>query len=215
MKKIAVILSGCGFMDGAEITEAVSTFISLDRRACQYDTFAPDINLNTVNHISSEAEGQRNVLQESARICRGRISDLSHLDPEKYDGLVFPGGFGVAKNLCDWADKGALCSVNKKIESVIQHFFDHSKPILAICIAPALIARVLGAHGVSLTIGNDSATAQEIEKTGAVHEDCKECDFVTDRGTKIISTPAYMYDSSPHNVYLGISRAVDEFVEMA
>ena len=41
----------------------------------------------------------RNVLVESARIARGNISPLSTLSATSYDAVVFPGGFGAAKNL--------------------------------------------------------------------------------------------------------------------
>ena len=41
----------------------------------------------------------RNVLVESARIARGRIHDLEGLLAAEYDAVIFPGGFGAAKNL--------------------------------------------------------------------------------------------------------------------
>lgn len=217
MKKVAVILSGCGYLDGAEITESVSLLIQLSELGVDYEVFAPNKELNTTAHFSEDlsTHSKRNCLEEAGRIARGKVRDLSELAESRYDGLAFPGGFGVAKNLCSWAREGAACSVDPKIKETIEQFHGASKPILAICIAPALIARVLGSHGgLSLTIGKDPATAAEIKKTGTDHVDCEVTDFVTDREFKVISTPAYMYEAKPHEVFKGISRATREFIEM-
>ena len=215
MKNFAIIISGCGFLDGAEITETVSALIGLDQKGCTYDIFAPNTNTASVNHADNSNGPNRNILEESARITRGKTKVLSDLKPENYDGLVIPGGFGVAKHLSTWATEGSRCSVNHNIDKIIQSFHSDSKPILAICIAPTLIAKSLGNHGITVTIGNDIETAAEIEKTGAIHENCKVDDFVTDRLNKLITTPAYMYDSTPGKVFTGISKAINEFYEMA
>jgi len=215
MKKFAIIITGCGFLDGAEVTETVSTLICLDQKNCNYDIFAPNIDVPTVNHNNQTDQAHRNILDESARITRGQTKDLSTLNPSDYDGLVMPGGFGAAKHLSDWASKGSTCTVNHGLENTIQTFHKDSKPILAICIAPTLVAKALGTENVSITIGNDPATATEIEKTGAIHENCDVDNFVTDRLNKVITTPAYMYDSSPGKVFTGISKAINEFYEMA
>ncbi len=217
MKKIAVVLSGCGYLDGAEITEAVSLLIALHQAGAAVSCFAPSIEAAHVNHLQGkETPEKRNVLVEAARICRGQVQSLKELQVENFDGLALPGGFGVAKNLCDWAQKGAACEVLPEMQKIILAFHAQSKPIGAICIAPALIAKVLGKFHVSLTIGNDKATAAEIEKTGAHHVDCPVEDYVTDRETKVVSTPAYMYDNAkPHQVFAGISAMVRELVEWA
>jgi len=202
-KRIAVILSGCGHQDGAEITEAVSTLIVLSEAGAQVEIFAPDINFES-----------RNVLKESARIARGKIQPLSELQAKDFDGLAMPGGFGVALVLCDWALKGAKCSVLPDAERVIKEFHSAEKPIAAICIAPALVARVLGSEGITVTIGRDADGG--IANTGAIHEDCAVTDYVTDRDHRIITTPAYMYDDAkPFEVFTGIRAALRELVEMA
>ncbi|MCB0342864.1 MAG: isoprenoid biosynthesis glyoxalase ElbB [Pseudobdellovibrionaceae bacterium] len=215
MKKIAVVLSGCGFKDGSELTEAVSTLIALSESHANYKAFSPSVDFEAVDHLSGEPLGRRNTLSESARISRGQIADLTQLNVDDYDALVFPGGYGAAKNLCDWASKGAKCQVHPQVEKAILDFHQQNKPIGAICIAPALVARVLGSHGVTVTIGNDVETSREIEKTGAVHVNCPVDDYVTDRETKVITTPAYMYDAKPHEVFTGIQKLVRELVEMA
>lgn len=198
MKKIALILSGCGYQDGSEITETVSALICLNQAGTQTQCFAP-----------------KNQIEDSAKISRGNVKDVSQLNADEFDGLVLPGGYGAAKHLSDWAAKGAQCTVHSDVARVIQSFYNSQKPIAAICIAPALIARVLGKHGVSVTLGNDKEAAAEIAKTGAIHENCPVEDYISDRDHRILTTPAYMYDAKPHEVFHGISKMLREFVEWA
>ncbi len=220
MKKIAVVLAGCGHKDGTEITEAVSTLIALSEMGAAYQVFAPSQDFAVVDHTDPQmknTEESRNVLKESARIARGEVKDIKDLNTKDFDGLVFPGGFGAALHLCSWAKTGANCEVLPDAERIIKEFHAAEKPIAAICIAPALVARVLGSKKITVTIGHhDKVTSAEIEKTGAIHEDCNVDDFVSDRDHKIITTPAYMFgDAKPHQVFTGVRKAIREFVEMA
>lgn len=220
MKRIAVVLSGCGHKDGSEITEAVSTLIALSEAKAEYQVFAPDKDFSVIDHTANSFEPtseSRNVLAESARISRGHIKPLSELSARDFDGIAFPGGFGAALHLCSWAKTGAKCEVHPEVERVIKEFYAQEKPIAAICIAPALVARVLGYEKITVTIGkNDNITTAEIQKTGATHEDCDVTDFVTDREHRIITTPAYMFgDAKPFEVFTGIRKAIRELVEMA
>jgi enhancing lycopene biosynthesis protein 2 len=217
MKHVAVVLSGCGYEDGSEITESVSTLIALSEAGANYRIFAPNHDYVPINHMTSEADSKqiRNCMVESARVARGHIHDIRTLSESDFDAVVFPGGFGAAIHLSNWGKKGAQCDVSNEVERVIKAFHKASKPIGAICIAPALVAKVLGAEKVSLTIGNNREVADEIKKTGAQHVDCPVDDFITDRLHKVISTPAYMYDTTPHLVFKGISGLIKELVEMA
>ncbi len=217
MKKIAVVLSGSGHLDGSEITEAVSLLIALNQAGAQVTCFAPDIEVDVVDHAHHKPTGEkRNVLTESARIARGQIHNLNTLHAKDYDALAFPGGFGAAKNLCDWATKGAKCEVNPDVERVIVEFHQASKPIGAACIAPVLLARVLGNKKITITVGENGDTAAEIKKTGASHEECPVDDYISDRESKIVTTPAYMYgDAKPHEVFQGIFGMAHELVEWA
>jgi enhancing lycopene biosynthesis protein 2 len=215
MKRIAVVLSGCGHKDGAEITESVSTLIALSEAHADYKIFAPNLEITSTDHRSGAPDGKRNVLTEAARIARGSIQDVKELSAKDFDAIVFPGGFGAALNLCDFAKNGSRCHVHPEVDRVIKEFHSAEKPIGAFCIAPALIARVLGNEGISVTIGNDANTAKEIEKTGAQHVDCSVDDYITDREHKIVTSPAYMYDAKPHQVFNGIRRAIQELVEMS
>lgn len=217
MKKIAVILSGCGNKDGAEITEAVSTLVNLSEQGVQYKIFAPNHEFEAINFLTGEKHTEiRNVLYESARIARSEISDVKELKVADFDGLVLPGGFGAALHLCTFAKHGSKGEALPEIKRVIEEFYQDSKPICAICIAPALVSLVLGKNNITITLGRDAEAAQEIRKTGAQHEVCPPDDFITDRENKIITTPAYMYDeATPSQVFTGIRGAIRELVEMS
>ena len=217
MKKVAVVLSGSGYLDGSEITEAVSALICLSDLGVDVKCFAPDVDFNVVDHLTKQETGEkRNALKESARIARSEVADIKSLDEKDFDAIVFPGGFGAAKTLSDWASKGAQAYINKDVSKALRKFHKAVKPIGAICIAPTLVAKVLGEENVTVTIGNDTATAAEIVKTGAQHSKCAVNDYVSDRDHKILTTPAYMYgQAKPAEVYQGIRRMLTELVEMS
>lgn len=216
MKKIAVILSGCGNKDGAEIQEAVSLIINLSQLGADVTYFAPNAEFSAKNFLTNQTTNEkRNVMLESARITRSQMKDLATLNANDFDAIALPGGFGAALNLSTWASAGAKCTVNADLEKALLAFHTQSKPIAAICIAPAIVAKVLGKFKVTLTIGDDAETAAEIQKTGAIHEACPVDDYVTDREHKVITTPAYMYDAKPHEVFAGITALCKELIEMA
>jgi enhancing lycopene biosynthesis protein 2 len=214
-KRVAVILSGCGHRDGAEITESVCTLIALSEAGTDVSVFAPDMSFKVTDPIGGQPTPDvRNVMKESARIARGQIRPLKELRAADFEALALPGGFGAALHLCNWAQKGAKCDVHPEAARIIQEFYAAEKPIAAICIAPALVAKVLGEHGVTVTIGRDEG--EEIAKTGAHHENCAVNDFVTDREHRVVSTPAYMYgEAKPFEVFTGVRGAIRELVEMA
>jgi enhancing lycopene biosynthesis protein 2 len=217
MKKVAVILSGCGFLDGTEITEAISTLIAIGQHGATYKVFAPDKEVAETNHLTQKLTGQtRNVLQESARIARGAIQPLEELKAADFDALAFPGGYGAALHLCDFAEKGSGGQIDPQVARAVKEFSDSGKPIAAICIAPAIMALAFGKKGVNLTIGEDAGTASELEKTGAKHQSCAVEKYVVDHSNKIITTPAYMYGTAkPHQIFEGVSGAIAELIKMA
>jgi len=209
-KKIAVILAGCGFKDGSEIHESVLTLLHLVREGAMPLCFAPNEKQATVtNHVTGDAEGaSRNILVESARITRGNIRDIKELKAVDADALILPGGYGAALNLCDFAVKGPNCTVNSQVQRVIQEFYQAKKPIGAICIAPAIVGKVLGSYGIELTIGSDRGTAQALEKMGAKHVN-------TTVKNKIASTAAYMLAQNIVEAESGISRLIKKVVDEA
>ncbi|GLX15542.1 glyoxalase [Pseudomonas straminea] len=214
-KKVAVILSGCGVYDGAEIHESVITLLRLDQRGAQVQCFAPDIDqAHVINHLKGEEmQPARNVLVESARIARGNVKDVRELRADNFDALIIPGGFGAAKNLSDFASKGADCTVQLDVLAAAQSFVSAAKPIGLMCIAPAMAARIFGT-GVTCTIGNDADTAAALGKMGAEHVDCHVEDIVEDPERKLVTTPAYMLANSIAEAASGINKLVDRVLEL-
>lgn len=212
--KFAVILSGCGVYDGAEIHEAVLTLLAIDRAGAAYQCFAPDVaQMHVVNHLTGQpAEESRNVLVEAARIARGHIKPLADLDVADHDALILPGGFGAAKNLCTFAVTGPDCTVEPQTERVIKAAHAAGKPIGALCISPALIAKVLGS--VTVTIGSDAGTAQAVEATGARHVTAGHGQTVVDSANKLVSTPCYMLDATISQIDDGARAVVADILKM-
>lgn len=212
------MLSGCGVYDGSEIHEAVLTLLAIDRRGAEALICAPDMaQSHVINHVTGEpvpAE-TRNVLVESARIARGKIRDVTRVTAADIDALILPGGFGAAKNLCDFAFKGADCAVHPDIARLVREVHQAHKPIAAVCIAPVVIARLLGLERPSLTIGTDSRTAATVETMGARHVDCPVREFVVDRAHKLVTTPAYMLAGRISEAADGIDKCVEALLEMA
>jgi len=213
-KKFAIVLSGCGVYDGAEIHEATMSMYAIVKNGSTYDIFAPDIDqYHVVNHITGEEMNEkRNVMVESARIARGKISPVTDYNPANYDGLLFPGGFGVAKNLCSFAFDGADCYVVPEIEKAIKDTVAAKKPIGALCISPVLIAKVLG--DVEITIGQDKATAEQAEKMGARHINTHHGDVVVDSKFKVATTPCYMLDATIMDIAEDAENVVLSMLEM-
>jgi len=216
MKNVAVILSGCGFLDGAEIHESVLTLLAIENAGAKYQCFAPDkLQAEVVNHLSGKTEPtqSRNILIEAARIARGNILPIQEINPDNFDAIIFPGGFGAAKNLCSFANEGATMSVIPEVLEVAKSFADSHKPAGYICIAPAIISRVYGS-GVALTIGNDQETASALEEMGAHHKNCVVEDIIVDEAHKVVSTPAYMLAQTVSEAHEGISKLVNKVIQM-
>lgn len=215
MKKVAVVLSGCGVFDGAEIHESVLTLLRLEQQGVNYQCMAPNIDqLHVINHLKGEvAEGEtRNVLVEAARIARGEIIDLATANPADYDALIIPGGFGAAKNLSNFAVKGPDCHVNPDLLGFAQAIHQANKPVGLICIAPAMTPLLFG-EGATCTIGTDQETAAAIEAMGGQHTNCPVDDIVIDEQKKLITTPAYMLAGSIVEAASGINKLVDEVLK--
>ena len=213
-KKIAVVLSGCGVYDGAEIHESVLTLLAISRHGAEAVCYAPNIDQHhVINHLTGgEAAESRNVLVESARIARGKISDLADFRAADVDALVFPGGFGAAKNLSTFAFAGADCSVNADVSFAVESMVAAGKPVAALCIAPAVLAEVLGA--VELTIGQDAGTAAALEQLGARHVPARQAEVVVDRARKIVTTPCYMLESTVAQIADGADNVIKAVLEL-
>lgn len=196
MKKFAVVLCGCGPMDGSEIHESVMTLLAIDRNECQYTIFAPDADqYHVMNHYTKEVMPEkRNMLVEAARIARGDIHALTELKSADFDAVVFPGGFGAAKNLFTYAIKGTKAEVDAEVERVIKDFHAQRKPIGALCISPVLLAKVLG--NITITVGTDERTIHDVETFGAQHINTQQTEVIADKENMVFSTPCYMLPAS-------------------
>lgn len=212
--KFAVVLSGSGVFDGTEIHEATLTMLAIDKRGGTYQCFAPDINQHhVINHVTGDEMNEtRNVLLESARIARGDIKPLSDYKVTDFDALVFPGGFGAAKNLSTLAFEGAKCSVNTDVEKAVIETAKAKKPIGALCIAPAIITRIL--DGAIVTIGNDEDTISAITGMGGVHQIKTHGEITIDEKYKLVTTPCYMLNATISQIAEGADMVIKTIIEM-
>ncbi|OOE67385.1 isoprenoid biosynthesis glyoxalase ElbB [Salinivibrio kushneri] len=216
MKKVAVILSGCGVFDGAEIQETVLSLLALEQNDAQWQCFAPDIDQHhVINHRTGEAMSEtRNVLTEASRIVRGEILPLTDLNADDFDALLVPGGFGAAKNLSDFAYHGDPVQVHQDMFAVCQAFARSEKPAGYMCIAPIMIPQIYP-KGVKGTIGNEPDIAAAFNRMGGEHIECPVSDYVLDQRHHLLSTPAYMLATSVSDAASGINRMVKKLVELA
>ncbi len=217
MKKssqFAVVFSGCGFQDGAEIHESVLTLLAITKAGASYQCFAPDMDqVRVVNHLTGKKiPEKRNVLVESARIARGKIQPLSEFDEVPFDAIIFPGGFGAAMNLCTFAVDGEHCRIQPDVEKAVRAMHKAKKPIGVLCIAPVIVAQLL--KGVELTLGQDQAVHEKIRKMGAVTKNTAQAQVVVDKEQRVVSTPCYMLESTIADIALGAENLVKAVMDL-
>ena len=214
-KKVLVVLSGSGVFDGTEIHEAVISLLALDRTGATVECAAPNRKqLHVINHATGDVmDEERNVLVEAARISRGNITDLADVNVDDFDAIFLPGGFGAAKNLCNFAIEGANCSIDADVERVIKEFHAAQKPIGAVCISPAVIVRAIS--GVTVTIGTDAGTAEALTAMGGIHANRNVDECHVDATNKVVTAPAYMMEAGIAQVAQGIEVAIHTLVDMA
>jgi len=213
-KQCAVILSGCGNKDGAEIHESVTTLLAIKRAGYDYQCFAPDImQYRVFNHYTAQVvDEKRSVLVESARIARGKIRPLSEFQPSDFDALIIPGGLGAALNLSTFAVDGADCKVNDDVTRAVRLMHQARKPIGALCIAPVILGRIL--PGVCVTVGNDHGVEAKLKQMGAQTKEAA-CDaIIVDEINKVVTGPCYMYDADIAQVADCAQRVVNQVLLM-
>ena len=224
--KAAVILSGSGVYDGSEIHEAVFTLLALDVEDVEYQCFAPDKNqLHVVNHLDgSEMQETRNVLIESARIARGNVLPLDQFETDGYDLIVVPGGFGAAKNLNQWAIKGADGDIDENVKSALIAMKNEGKVICGLCMGPTVIAQALKGQGdsIKITVGSTIAPSpydiaginEGLSSIGAQPQNSSIEEVTIDKVNKIVTAPCYMMDASIKEVRSNITKAIKEAVSL-
>ncbi|MDX9930561.1 MAG: isoprenoid biosynthesis glyoxalase ElbB [Bacteroidales bacterium] len=212
--KFAVVLAGCGVYDGAEIHEATMTMLAIDRNGGEYEIFAPNIKqLHVINHLTGEVmDESRNVLVEAARIARGRIRALSEYKQADFEGLIFPGGFGVAKNLCSYAVDGTDMRIDKVVGRAVLETHAAGKPIGALCISPVMIAALI--PGAEITLGSDDKYDAEVASLGGRNRTTANRQVVTDKKNRIVTTPCYMNDATIADIAEGADMLVKELIRM-
>jgi enhancing lycopene biosynthesis protein 2 len=217
-KTVGVVLSGAGFLDGSEIHEAVLCLLAIDELGAEARIVAPKMPFAEVDHLAKRPTGkERDVLCEAARIARGRVTDITGVKGTDVDGWVLPGGYGAAKNLCDFAVKGPQATPHKEVARVVREAFAAKIPVGACCIAPALLATIARSSGtkLKLTIGDDAGTASALTAMGAVHQSCPVDAVVVDAEHRVVTAPAYMYDAPISKVATGIRKMVQQVLEWA
>lgn len=222
MRKVAVVLSGCGVYDGSEIHETVLTLLAIKQNGGEYQCMAPNIKQHHVlNHMSGEELNEdRNVLIESSRIARGDIKDINECSMDDYDALVIPGGFGAAKNLSKWAFNGPDGEINADVRRIVNEAVTQKKPVAALCMGPTLVAKSLEGSGVSskLTVGTTEenspyeidAISAGMESVGASPSMKSIREVEIDQNNKIVSAPCYMMDGDIVDVHNNIQLAIKE-----
>jgi len=213
-KRFGVILSGCGNRDGAEIHESTMTLLAIHKNGADYQCFAPNIvQHHVLNHLTGEVmDESRNVMIEAARIARGKVKDLNEFDPAQFDGLVIPGGLGAVKNLSNYAFAGVDCRVIDGVANAIRGMYQLKKPIGALCIAPVVLAKVLG--NINVTIGHDKNTVADLEKMGAIHTATNQEEVAVDREHKIVTTPCYMLNSRVDQIAVGADKVIRSMLDL-
>lgn len=213
--KIAIILSGCGNRDGSELQETLSLMLAIDHRGWQYQCFAPKGEYTVVSHLDgSEADSPRDIYMESARIARGNIRPITDYRPADYDALALPGGMGAARNLSTFAFDGDRMTVRADVERAILDTYQVHKPILAMCIAPMVLAKVLGQQGVTITLGGPCPPAEVAKRLGARVENCGATDVCIDREHNVYTTPAYMAATRISEIFEGADHLVQCLVKI-
>ena len=213
--KFAIVLAGCGQHDGSETHETILTLLSLAQEGIEWYAFAPDIpQQQVINHLTEQPQESENrqVLIESSRLVRGKIKPITEADVSAFDAIIFPGGFGVVSNLCNWGEKGTDFTMNKDVATFIDHAVFNKKPLGFICIAPMIIPKIF--KNAKLTIGNDNELAEQINSMGSIHVACEASDVIIDKEHNVVSTPANMVANSIDEVYIGIHKLVKELSHM-
>ncbi|MFT5317535.1 MAG: enhancing lycopene biosynthesis protein 2 [Chlamydiales bacterium] len=210
--KVAVVLSGCGYLDGAEIHESVLCLLALAQNGHEFHCFAPDIEqVKVVNHRTGKDEGneRRNVLTEAARIARGDISPVSALRSDEFDALLIPGGFGVALNISSFAEEQENCSVNEDCKKAVLSFYKSAKPIGATCIAPAALGKIFqDVTAVTMTLGRSPDANENLTKMGMIAQEAGVEEMVADEKNKVFTTPAYMEPDDLAGMFKGIQKVI-------
>ena len=218
--KAAVILSGCGVYDGAEIHESVLTLLALEEEGIGYQIFAPNKKQHhVINHLTGEEmPEERNVMVEAARIARGAVTEVKDLDMNEFDLLILPGGFGAAKNLNQWALKGPEGELDAEVAKAIQTAFSQQKVLVGLCMGPTVLAQALKDAGkaIQLTVGSTEAPSPYdiaginagLSSIGSRPSNSTKKEVTLDHAHKVVTAPCYTMEASLFEVRKNIQQAI-------
>ncbi|MBN2830481.1 MAG: isoprenoid biosynthesis glyoxalase ElbB [Candidatus Cloacimonetes bacterium] len=215
MKRVALLLAGCGNRDGSEIHESVYTILALSKAGAEIVYFAPDREqYHVLNYLTGKPMPEkRNILLESARISRGNIKPISQANLNDFDALIMPGGAGAGKNFCDFIIKGTDGTMMPDVKEFIMAVHKAGKPIGAICIIPAILMLMFKNTGLKITPGLDKEWLNTGKKMGVEVEMKSSSEITVDEKFRIVSTPAFMNDAPFNEVYQGIEKLVNKILE--
>lgn len=220
--RIALFLSGSGYLDGSEITEATSLIIALSKYGIAVDFFAPNRNQSdVVNHnTNQESSESRNILIESARITRGNVLPLDEFNAELYNAVVLPGGFGAVKNFTTFLQDGHNAQLHSDIKKALENAIFHKLWIVGICAAPLVIAlalRDLNIENSTISFGDQNNSVDFINALNhwkIKHAETKIDEHHIDYHNKLITSGAYMFhDASPYDIYICSDIIIKELSE--
>jgi enhancing lycopene biosynthesis protein 2 len=221
MNDFAVILSGCGILDGSDVWEVVllSHYLSIKGKSPVF--YAPDeMQKEVVDHLTQvPTDERRNVLKESARMARGEIRELKSLSGKDIDGIILPGGYGTIRNLADYLGepKNGYLKPSSDLQRIIREIFRRKKPIGACGLAGLLVASALRDildTPLTLTIGKDPELIRQMEGMGALHVLSKGREVVMDSEHKLVTTPASLLKLELNQMALSIENMINGIIEL-
>ncbi|KAL7302706.1 hypothetical protein TKK_0004760 [Trichogramma kaykai] len=230
-RKVAVVVSGCGDIDGSSILETTSLAVHLHRCGLAAELFGPDEetarffdfrtresykNDETLWHKKNRIKVTRNTLSMAARLLvNHEVWPLEDLDYRRFKALVIPGGAGVGFILSNFLDAANTGIVNPNLKYKIEDFSKSKKPIGTISYAGILVAQVI--PGVRLTIGRsdgDAGLPRDLiglaTAFGAEHVDKRADETCEDVERNVYSTPGLTVRTDPRPaIFDGIGKLVD------
>ena len=212
MKKTAIILSGCGQVDGSETHETILTILALEQHNLDWEGLAPSgLQTEVYDHYTNTKENisPSSMITEAARLVRGNITIINAVNASDYAAVIIPGGAGVIKNLSNYSTAGINFTIHPELLAFMATIVRLQIPAGFICIAPILIPKLYG-NKPKLTIGSNVELAAKIVQIGGEHCDCLANDIVIDHAQKIVSTPANMVAKNIVEVYHGIYKLVTQ-----
>lgn len=210
-KQVAVIISGCGSLDGTDPQELALILLRLDQLNIAWTCFAPDVTQHhVIDHTSGEAvEGQsRHALVESRRMLHETVYPLEMLKPDDFTAIVIPGGHGAINQLSDFAVNGSSMQVLEQLVEQLHAFRQAHRPIALVGMAALLVPRIFE-QAIPVTLGQNAALSGTVSAMGGLHKSAGVTEIVVDAENRVITTPGWLTNARPSEVATGLFKLVD------